>query len=515
MKQLGIFFIFFFIVMISRAQTVVQDDVLQYEKEMLETSRKGKDSVLIVIPDTVVSDIVYSDTLEINKDSLPFVNILDVENKKTIVQEVVPLSVRKFYRTLHRFRRSYRDMLERWDDIFIPEAPASVRTDADYFMLAMPATYYSASYEEATSIKGWKPVIPFIKERGIQDTLEIPRMFTRSNEIARAVRKQLLSFYIQYPNLVKKNESALKDIEPLPQEMRKHKPRKENVLLLLPTYDSLKYVKGHNDIVMFKPNFWKVSGNASLQFSQNHISENWYKGGESTNSLLSTMLWHFNYDNRQKFIFENTLEWKLGFVTAPSDTVHKYKTNNDLIRFYSKIGYNAIWNWYYTCSAEFKTQFFSTFDTNSDHVVSTFLSPCELNVGVGLTYKYDKGKFKINVDIKPANATRYGVADKRIDPTRFNVEAGKKYRWNKGSRIDMNGSWTVINNLVWEYRAFYNTDYKRAEAEWENRFRFSFNRYFTSELYMLTRFDDAAQRVEGKSFFQFIETFTLGFNYSW
>ena len=124
MKQLGIFFIFFFIVMISRAQTVVQDDVLQYEKEMLETSGKGKDSVLIVIPDTVVSDIVYSDTLEINKDSLPFVNILDVENKKTIVQEVVPLSVRKFYRTLHRFRRSYRDMLERWDDIFIPEAPA-------------------------------------------------------------------------------------------------------------------------------------------------------------------------------------------------------------------------------------------------------------------------------------------------------------------------------------------------------------------------------------------------------
>ena len=106
MKQLGIFFIFFFIVMISRAQTVVQDDVLQYEKEMLETSGKGKDSVLIVIPDTVVSDIVYSDTLEINKDSLPFVNILDVENKKTIVQEVVPLSVRKFYRTLHRFRRS-------------------------------------------------------------------------------------------------------------------------------------------------------------------------------------------------------------------------------------------------------------------------------------------------------------------------------------------------------------------------------------------------------------------------
>ena len=190
MKQLGIFFIFFFIVMISRAQTVVQDDVLQYEKEMLETSG--------IIPDTVVSDIVYSDTLEINKDSLPFVNILDVENKKTIVQEVVPLSVRKFYRTLHRFRRSYRDMLERWDDIFIPEAPASVRTDADYFMLAMPATYYSASYEEATSIKGWKPVIPFIKERGIQDTLEIPRMFTRSNEIARAVRKQLLSFYILF-----------------------------------------------------------------------------------------------------------------------------------------------------------------------------------------------------------------------------------------------------------------------------------------------------------------------------
>ena len=34
-----------------------------------------------------------------------------------------------------------------------------------------------------------------------------------------------------------------------------------------------------------------------------------------------------NFDDRQRIEFENKLEIKLGFVTAPSDTVHKYKTN--------------------------------------------------------------------------------------------------------------------------------------------------------------------------------------------
>lgn len=97
-----------------------------------------------------------------------------------------------------------------------------------------------------------------------------------------------------------------------------------------------------------KPNFWAISGNGYAQFSQNYISDNWYKGGESTVSLLSGAVLQFNYDDKQKVQFENKIEWKLGFISAPSDTVHQYKTSEDLLRLSSKFGYKAITNWYYT-----------------------------------------------------------------------------------------------------------------------------------------------------------------------
>ena len=86
----------------------------------------------------------------------------------------------------------------------------------------------------------------------------------------------------------------------------------------------------------------------------------------------------------KKVQFENKIEWKLGFISAPSDTVHQYKTSEDLLRLSSKFGYKAITNWYYTISAEFKTQFFSNYETNSDKMVSSWLSPSELNIG----YRY-------------------------------------------------------------------------------------------------------------------------------
>ena len=40
--------------------------------------------------------------------------------------------------------------------------------------------------------------------------------------------------------------------------------------------------------------------------------------------------------NALRLELENKLEIKLGFITAPSDTVHKYKTNADLFRLNSK-----------------------------------------------------------------------------------------------------------------------------------------------------------------------------------
>lgn len=424
-------------------------------------------------------------------------------------------AVKDFQALLYNFRRDYQDMLERWDDIYLPEAPSWIRSNPDFYKFVVPATYYSEPIEQAFSIDDWKPVIPFIKGDARKDSVfQVPDL-TRSAEIDKEVNKQLLSFYLQYPNLVSKNESELKGIEPLSDRMRVKRPKKEKVFYLV-NAASQGQVR-EKDLLVMKPNFWSFSGNGYAQFSQNYISDNWYKGGESTVSLLSGAVLQLNYDDKQKIQFENKLEWKLGFISAPSDTVHQYKTSEDLLRLSSKFGYKAITNWYYTVSAEFKTQFFSNYETNSDNLVSSFFSPAELNIGIGMDYKYTKDAVcNLSVLINPFNYTRYSVASDRVDPTKFNIDAGQKVKNQLGSRVEATLKWIVLSGLTWKSRFSYTTNYEQVLSEWENTFTFAFNKYFSTKLFVHTRFDDSVTKANpDDSYFQLQELLSFGVSYTW
>lgn len=426
-------------------------------------------------------------------------------------------SVDRFYSLTADFRAYYDSMLVRWDDIYLPTAPEWIHINADYYKLAMPATYYKKPIRQATSIKGWKPADKYLDKKSdpVMDSLyQIPRL-THTADVDRAINKQLLSFYTQYPNLVLKHEDSFKALEPLADSMRPKRRKKEKVTELLDTSVRISQVS-EKDLYVFRPNFWSIGGSGYIQGSQNYISDNWYKGGESTVALISGMTWQFNYNDKQKLQFENKVEWKLGFVTAPSDTVHQYKTNDDLFRISSKLGYQAINNWYYTLSAEFKTQFFSKYETNSDNLISSIFSPAELNVGLGMDYKYKKdGVCNLSVLINPLNYTLYSVASDRVDPTKFNIKEGKKVQSQWGSRLEATLKWSIISNLMWESRLSYTTSYDKVLSEWENTFTFSFNKYFSTKLFVHARFDDSVSREEDESYFQLQELLSLGFNYAW
>ena len=431
-----------------------------------------------------------------------------------ITSDIPSMQVRNFNQLVQDFRKDYDAKLERWDDIYL--LITGIRSNPDYYKLSMPATYYEEPIEQAFSISDWKPRIPFIKEENEwMKSLPQVKNLCHTEKVDRYINRQLLSFYLTYPQLVKQNEDNLEGLKPIYGDVIIDQPRKENLLDMMQN-DELPNRVSEKDLLVIKPNFWTLGGNGYLQFSQNYISANWYKGGESTKSLLSGFTWQANYDDRQRVQFENKIEWKLGFITAPSDTIHSYKANNDLLRISSKIGYKAISNWYYTLSGEFKTQFFSNYETNTNNLVSSFLSPAELNLGLGMDYKYIKDNIcNVSVLINPINYTLYSIADDRLDPTKFNIKEGHKRESVWGSKLEATWKWKLMETLMWESRLSYTTNYEKVLAEWENTFTFTFNKYLSTKFFFHGRFDDEVTREPDDSYLQIQELLSFGLNYTW
>ena len=470
------------------------------------------DSAVIEIPDSVVVQILDSLSAVAKADSVKAAE-REVKKVKKDTKVLPSPQLVAFNKMVGEFRRKYDEMLERWDDIYL--IIRGIHVNSDYYKLYMPATYYHAPVEQAFGIDGWKPEIPFLRKDSLMSQLPPLADMCHSVRVDRYINRQLLSFYLDYLNLVRQNEENLVNLEPLRGEKIVADENKKSIL------DALQFPRHpkkvvEKDLLVFKPNFWTLTGNGYLQFSQNYISDNWYKGGESTKSFLSGLTLQANYDDRQKIQFENKLEWKLGFITAPTDTLHSYMPNNDLFRLSSKLGYKAFNSWYYTLSAEFKTQFFSNYEANTENLVSAFFTPAELNVGLGMDYKYIKdGVCNLSVLINPLNYTLYSVASDRVDPTKFNVKAGHKRESIWGSRLESTLKWKIISVLMWESRLSYTTNYEKVLAEWENTFTFTINQYLSTKLFVHGRFDDGVTREEDDSYFQLQELLSFGLSYTW
>lgn len=484
-------------------------------------------TIFKIVGDSVKSDSSSVDSMQIDtlkSDSIKIANsdstIMKTDTiskpisvKKPVV--VIPKSVLDLKKMYSDYRKYTEYAQERWDDIYL--SLSYIKMKPDYYKFVVPLTYYSKAFEQASSVSDWFP-----EDILVEDSLRKSKMLEQgmphmpiSSELDKKINRQLLDIYVDYPELVLQNETKLEGLEFLSLEEMTSAYKEDNIIELVQNNAGFGQMTD-SELLVLKPNFWTYGGNGYLQFSQNYISENWYKGGESTKSLLSGFTWQVKYDDKQKTQFETKLEWKLGFITAPSDTVHTYKANNDLLRLTSKLGYKAIQNWYYTLSAEFQTQFFSNYETNSDNLVSTLFSPATLNVGIGMDYKYTKdGKVNLSVLLNPLNYTLYSVRSDEVDPTKFNIKEGHKKENVLGSRINATLTWKIIPTLLWESKFSYTTNYEKVLGEWENTFTFVVNKYLSTKLFMHGRFDDGVSKEPDDSYFQFQELFSFGLNYTW
>ena len=425
-----------------------------------------------------------------------------------------------FTDTLQEMSASYFAYHRMWDDLDIP-APR-VKLKVDYHKLIVPPTYYFAPIQQALELD-WEPSskmgmnavdsLNMVRESAIPQ-YELPKL-TSSVDADRWVNEILLNVYMKYPNIVKGNEASFAGMKVLSDAHTIVTPRRENIVSYVVT--EKEKTNATSELVIVKPNFWKYTAAASMQFSQHGISDNWYQGGESTNALNSDFRMTANYNDKLKKVqFENSLEIKLGFITAPSDTVHNYKTNADLFRLNSKLGIQAIKNLYYTLSGEFQTQFFSNYKTNTNDLISTFFSPANLKLSLGLDYKLDKNKYNLSVLGNPLSWRYVYLAnDKIVNPSQFNVEAGKRRASLFGSEITANVTWKIRDNLTYRTKFDYFTTYEKVIMNWENTFEFKFNRYFSTKVFLHGRFDDGVTLTDdNRTYFQFKEMLTFGLSYT-
>lgn len=431
-------------------------------------------------------------------------------------------AVKAFTDSLANLSASYFAYFRLWDELDAP-SPRRVRPNPAYYKLFVPPTYYEAPIAQAFRLN-WYPGmhIPTAVDSlyaGKPDsiTLFTPKTYDSLAKADEWTNIILRKFYLQHPEMLVNNELAMIDLKALDDDQAKIKPKTEKVKTLMETEKPVTELDQDSELLVVKPNFWTHKGNGSLQFTQNYISDNWYKGGESTAALLSGLVLEANYDDKQRLEFENKLEIKLGFLTTPSDTVHNYTTNADLLRLTSKLGVKAFTNWYYTLAAEFKTQFLPSYETNTNNMVSNFLSPAELDVTLGMDFKQTKKNYTLSLLTSPLAYTFVYISnDKIVDPTSFNVEEGHSTAHLLGSKFTGNLNWKIIPAITWESKLEYFTTYNKVIASWENTFNFAVNRYLSTKLFVHARFDDSVTLTDDNtSYFQLQELLSFGLSYTW
>lgn len=341
------------------------------------------------------------------------------------------------------------------------------------------------------------------------------RWLEDANSVAARMKRIRHRFFFGHPELTPYLASELPDA-----------PKKYSAVVNPSDFsvDIVETVTGPADVPTVKAKevekrHWIRGFNVSLQFSQAYVSPNWYQGGKSNLNAILNLFYNvkLNPAFHPNLIFETTMQYKLGLNNAPDDTIHAYNISEDLFQINTKFGVKAAKRWYYSLTAQFKTQLLNSYKTNSDDLVAAFLSPAELNVGLGMTYNYENPRKTLNFSaaISPLSYNLKICPDTRLDPTAFGIEEGKKSISEYGSSAEVTFRWKLAYNIEYFSRLFMFTNYEYVQGDWENTITFTINKFLTTKIFGHLRYQSDALPMEDTSWhkWQFKEILSIGFTY--
>lgn len=430
-----------------------------------------------------------------------FFTLLSVsaQTKRSSLRHSKPLSEKPYSAIADSITIRYADSLAKISSYRLDSSSSAAPSSAD--LLSNP--YYYRLF-----------VNPLVYKRSLSKVMELtptetrnPLIADKNLEIDSRLNDFFVSLYTKQPNLIHNTDDILEQSGRLREDFNTrvdHNVQLSDVVKVKEIDNIVEPIEA----VSRKPNFWTFNHTFSLQLLQNYANDKWYQGGNDQNSMLAKYKLTANYNNKEKITFNNTLEMNLGFQTNQDDTHHKYKTTEDLLRLTNNLGIQATGRWYYSIQLQSWTQFCRKFNSNSDVVYSDFMSPFESVLSIGMDYK-PKGKLNFTLHLAPL-AYDFKYVGRKSLTSRYGIPGDHHAYETYGSNITAKWNWKILNELAWESRLYYFTNYEKVQVEWENTFVFTINKYLSSKLYLYPRFDDSYYTDRSNAVIQFKEYLSLG-----
>lgn len=374
--------------------------------------------------------------------------------------------------------------------------------NAYYYQLMSHPTLYSSSLKQMLS-----------PDEPVSTDPQMQRLY--------ASRRMLSQLYTQAPLLVTQTESDIMGQAALRTDVNEVLQDKDKLSDKVAAATLAPKVDEAVEVITRRPNFWKFSGDASLQFSQNYFSNNWYQGGEDNFSGLTTLTLRANYNDQRKITWDNTLEMQLGFQTTESDKEHSLRPTNNLLRYTTNAGYKAWKSLYYSLQVILKTQILPAYKANTTEKTTDILSPLDVTIGPGMKWDIALGKkkqFTGTVQVAPLALRVLYVHDDDL-VRNYGIDEGKNQKTTFGPSATINTRWQICKQINWTSRIYWMSNYDYNIWEWDNTINFAVTKLIWAKLFIYPRFDNSNERYRSGenhdgTYMMFKEWFSLGLNYS-
>ena len=225
---------------------------------------------------------------------------------------------------------------------------------------------------------------------------------------------------------------------------------------------------------------WFKEARTLVQFTQNYISPNWYKGGNSSLAMLAILKGDIKY-KKGNFVWENTGEWRMGLsTTGKTDTVHKVNVTDDQFKIYSKAGYQVYSKLFVSAAVDFQTTLLPSWKTNSQQLKSGLMTPIRFNISAGVDYKPVDW---VTINFSPINfkLVHAAISDSlRVQVTDFGIDKGNKTLAELGSSLRVEMKYKPLREIELYSLLYLYTNYRQVEFDWQIEVDFIINRFLST-----------------------------------